>query len=162
MTLSFGSVIFILYLCTMSRIEHIVNIKTATVESTADVIFVNGEAFTYKNTGLTRRVFVNKDKTLIVKVPINKYDQKHNDNEAEHWNECTEDERSQLAETKRLYNGYILQEFLQTLDDDTTPEWLGRSLTMSEISFASSCRSDVGFDTNGVLKCYDYDEFKQY
>lgn len=54
MTLSFGSVIFILYLCTMSRIEHIVNIKTATVESTADVIFVNGEAFTYKNTGLTR------------------------------------------------------------------------------------------------------------
>ena len=146
----------------MSRIEHIVDVKTATVESTADVILVNGEAFTYKNTGLTRRVFVNKDKTLVVKVPVNIFDQKHNDKEAEHWENCSEEERKQLAETKRLANGYILQEFLQTLDDDSTPEWLGRPMTMTEIGFASSCRSDVGFDANGVLKCYDYDEFKKY
>lgn len=146
----------------MSKIEHIVDIKTATVESTADVILVNGKAFTYKNTGLTRRVFVNSDKTLIIKVPITRHDQRYNDKEAEHWDECSEDERTQLAETKRLANGYILQEFLQTLDDDSTPEWLGRPLTMTEIAFASSCRSDVGFDANGVLKCYDYDEFKKY
>ena len=146
----------------MSRIEHIVDVNTATVESTADVILVNGEAFTYKNTGLTRRVFVNKDKTLVVKVPVNKFDQRHNDKEAEHWDECDEEQRKELAETKRLPNGYILQEFLQTFDDDSTPEWLGRPLTMDEIGFASSCRSEVGFDANGVLKCYDYDEYKKY
>jgi hypothetical protein len=146
----------------MSRIEQIVDVNTATVESTADVILVNGEAFTYKNSGLTRRVFVNKDKTLVVKVPINTYDQTHNDKEAKHWSESSEEERKQLAETKRLPNGFIVQEFLQTLDDDTTPEWLGRPLTMTEIAFASSCRSEVGFDANGVLKCYDYDEFKKY
>lgn len=46
----------------MSKIEQIVNVNTATVESKADVILVNGEAFTYKNSGLTRRVFVNKAK----------------------------------------------------------------------------------------------------
>jgi hypothetical protein len=146
----------------MNKIEHIIDINTATIESTADVIVVGTEVFTFKNTGLTRRVFVNKDKTLVVKVPITRHDQRHNDNEAEHWKDCTEEQRKELAETKRLSNGYIVQEFLQTLDDDTTPEWLGRPLTMTEIGFASSCRSEVGFDTNGVLKCYDYDEYKKY
>ncbi len=146
----------------MNKIEHIIDINTATIESTADVIVVGTEVFTFKNTGLTRRVFVNKDKTLVVKVPITRHDQRHNDNEAEHWKDCTEEQRKELAETKRLTNGYIVQEFLQTLDDDTTPEWLGRPLTMTEIGFASSCRSEVGFDTNGVLKCYDYDEYKKY
>lgn len=146
----------------MSKIEQIVNVNTATVESKADVILVNGEAFTYKNSGLTRRVFVNKDKTLIVKVPITVEDQRHNDNEAELWSEADEETRSQLAETQRLSNGYILQEFLQTLDDETTEEWLNRPMSMSEIRFATSCRNEVGYDTSGRLKCYDYDEFKKY
>lgn len=146
----------------MSKIEQIVNVNTATVESKADVILVNGEAFTYKNSGLTRRVFVNKDKTLIVKVPITVEDQRHNDKEAELWAEANDETRSQLAETQKLSNGYILQEFLQTLDDETTEGWLNRPMTMSEIRFATSCRNEVGYDTNGKLKCYDYDEFKKY
>jgi len=146
----------------MSKIEHIINVSTATVESKADVIIVNGEAFTYKNTGLTRRVFENKDKTLIIKVPVEKEYQRHNDNEAELWEQATEEERSQLAETKRLSNGYILQEYLHTLDDKDTEAWLGRPMTMAEIRFATSCRNDVGYDENKNLKCYDYDEFKQY
>lgn len=146
----------------MSKIEHIINVNTATVESTADVILVNGEAFTYKNSGLTRRVFESKDKTLVVKVPIEPDYQRHNDNEATLWNEASEEVRSQLAETQRLSNGYILQEYLHTLDDDSTEEWLGRPMTNKEIRFAASCRNDVGYDANGVLKCFDYDEFKQY
>ena len=146
----------------MSKIEQIVDVNVATVESTADVILVNGEAFTYKNSGLTRRVFVNEAKTLIVKTPITKYDQAHNDEEARLWEEADEETRSQLAETQRLSNGYILQEFLQTLDDETTEEWLNRPMSMSEIRFATSCRNEVGYDTNGKLKCYDYDEFKKY
>ena len=99
----------------MAKIEQIVNVSTATVESTADVILVNNEVFTYKNTGLTRRVFANKDKTLVVKVPIQVDFQHHNDNEATLWNEASDEVRSQLAETQRLSNGYILQEYLQTL-----------------------------------------------
>jgi hypothetical protein len=58
----------------MNKIEHIIDINTATIESTADVIVVGTEVFTFKNTGLTRRVFVNKDKTLVVKVPITRHD----------------------------------------------------------------------------------------
>lgn len=146
----------------MTKIEQIVNVNTATVESTADVILVNGEAFTYKNSGLTRRVFENKDKTLVVKVPIDVEFQRHNDNEATLWNEASEEVRSQLAETQRLPNGYILQEYLHTLDDKETQEWLGRPMTNKEIRFAVSCRNDVGYDANGVLKCFDYDEFKKY
>lgn len=146
----------------MTKIEQIVNVNTATVESTADVILVNGEAFTYKNSGLTRRVFENKNKTLVVKVPIDVEYQRHNDNEATLWNEASEELRSQLAETQRLPNGYIVQEYLHTLDDKETQEWLGRLMTNKEIRFAASCRNDVGYDANGVLKCFDYDEFKQY
>lgn len=146
----------------MEKIEQIINVSTATVETKADVIIVNGEAFTYKNSGLTRRVFVNKSKTLVIKVPVEKDYQKHNDNEAELWITSSETNKAQLAETKRLDNGYILQEYLQTLDDDETEDIIGRPLTMEEIAFASSCRDDVGFDSNGVLKCYDYDEFKKW
>lgn len=153
---------FFYYLCPMNKIEQIIDVNTASVVSKADVILVNGKVFTYKNTGLTRRVFVNEDKTLIVKVPITRHDQKHNDNEAELWNTLSVDDRKQLAETQRLSNGYILQEYLHTLDDTDTEEWLGRPMTMPEILFAGSCRNDVGFDSNGVLKCYDYDEFKKY
>jgi hypothetical protein len=146
----------------MEKIEQIINISTATVESQADVIIVNGEAFTYKNAGITRTVFVNKAKTLVIKVPNEKHYQRHNDNEAELWNEASDEDKEQLAETKILSNGYILQEFLQTLDDPDTAINLGRTLTMDEIYFAGSCRNDVGFDTEGRLKCYDYDEFKKY
>ena len=146
----------------MAKIEQIVNVSTATVESTADVILVNNEVFTYKNTGLTRRVFANKDKTLVVKVPIQVDFQRHNDNEATLWNEASDEVRLQLAETQRLSNGYILQEYLHTLDDKETQEWLGRPMTNKEIRFATSCRNEVGYDANGVLKCFDYDEFKQY
>lgn len=146
----------------MEKIEQIINVNTATVESKADVILVNGEAFTYKNTGLTRRVFVNKTKTLVIKVPVDEDYQRHNDNEAKLWLEPSDELKAQLAETKRLPNGYILQEYLHTLDDDETQDIIGRAMTMDEIAFAASCRDDVGFDSNGVLKCYDYDEFKKY
>jgi len=146
----------------MSKIEQIINVNQATVESTADVIFVNGEAYTFKNTGLTRRVFVNKEKTLVIKVPTQTHFQIHNDNEAKLWAEASDEIRLQLAETKQLSNGYILQEYLHTLDDKDTEAWLGRSMKMSEIRFATSCRNDVGYDDEGRLKCYDYDEFKKY
>jgi len=146
----------------MSKIEAIINVNTASAIMKADAVYVNGEVFTYKNSGLTRSVFVNESKTLIIKIPIEECFQSHNDNEAELWEEADEETRLQLAETKRLSNGYILQEFLQTLDDSTTEEWLNRPMTNREIRFATSCRNDVGYDSVGNLKCYDYDEFKQY
>lgn len=146
----------------MSKIEQIINIDNAQISFKADAVFINNEVFTFKNTGLTRCVYENKDKTLVIKVPVMPHHQKHNDNEAKLWEEADEERRKELAETKILSNGYILQEYLHTMDDPDTKTWLGRKMTMAEIRFASSCRNDVGYDTEGNLKCYDYDEFKQY
>lgn len=146
----------------MTKIEHIIEVNTATVESKADVIFVNGQVFTYKNSGLTRRVFVNEDKTLVVKVPVDTQSQIHNDAEITFWGEASDEIKPQLAETKRLPNGWVIQEYLHTLDDPETENWLGRSLTNKEIRFAASCRSDVGFDDEGNIKCYDLEEYKKW
>lgn len=158
----FGLFDYFIYLYIMSKIEHIIRVNTATNISKSDVILVNGEAFTYKNQGLTRIVFVNKDKTQIVKIPLDKIHQIHNDNEAKLWEKADETRRAELAETTLLPNGYVVQEYLQTLDDADTEKILNRSMTMKEIRFATSCRNEVGFDKTGKLKCYDYDEYKKY
>ncbi len=144
------------------KIEEVSSVQVRTVEADADVILVNGVPFFYKNTGNTRRVFVNKEKTLVVKVPITTLDQQYNDNEAQKWDEFSDEVRTQFAETKLLEGGYVVQEYLHTMDDPETENWLGRNMTMSEVRFALSCRNEVGYDANGVLKCYDYDEFKKY
>lgn len=142
--------------------EIIINANQDSLENNADVIIVNGEAFTYKNTGLTRRVFANADKTLVIKVPVEKHSQHFNEEEQKCWDNASEEKRKELANTSMLANGYIMQEYLHTIDDDSTAEWLGRPMTMKEIRFAGSCRDDVGYDKDGNLKCYDLHEYKQY
>lgn len=144
------------------KIIHVINVNQATVESKVDVIVVNGDIFTFKNNGLTRRVFANKEKGIVVKVPLTQLDYKHNENEAEKWKNGSDEVKEQLAESHLLPNGYLVQEYLHTLDDEETAEWLTRDLTTEEILFAQSCRNEVGFDEDGNLKCYDYDEYKRY
>lgn len=143
-------------------ILNTININETTAEMKADCLYVNGEVYTYKNEGLTRRVYVNADKTLVVKVPIGRFDQSHNDYEVDMWDQANSEVKLELAETVKLNNGYLIQEFVQSIDDNTTPEWLGRPMTMKEIRFSKSCRDDVGYTKDGRLVCYDFQEFKQY
>lgn len=131
-------------------------------QNNADVVVVNGEVFTYKACGLTRRVFVNADKTKVVKIPVQNNYQHFNNTEINLFNDADENKRKEIAHTEILENGYIVQEYLHTLDDKNTADWLGRPMTMKEIRFADSCRSDVGYDKNGNLKCFDIHEYKQY
>jgi len=140
------------------KIEYKINHEQFSQENKADLVIINGEIFTYKNTGLTRRVFVNDDKTKVVKIPVylNSFD--FNTEENECWVNASENVKSEMANTQILDNGYIIQEFLHTLDDENTEEWLGRDMSMKEISFAKSCRNDVGYDENGKLKCFDLNE----
>jgi hypothetical protein len=145
-----------------NKIEHVIDVTQATVESKADAIVVNGQLFLFKNTGLTRRVFVNKELGIVVKVPITEHDRRYNEREADLWESMGDEKRKTFAETKLLPNGYVIQEFLHTMDDDETPEWLGRSLTMEEIFFSRACRDEVGFDKDGNMKCYDFDEYMKY
>jgi hypothetical protein len=145
-----------------NKIEQVIDINQATVESKADAIMVNGHLFLYKNTGLTRRVFVNKELGIVVKVPITEHDRRYNQKEADLWESMNDEKRKTFAETKILPNGFVIQEFLHTIDDEETAEWLGRSLTMDEIMFSGQCRNEVGFDKDGNLKCYDFDEYMKY
>lgn len=131
-------------------------------EKDNDVIIYNGEAFTYKNSGLTRRVYANTNKTSVLKIPLQKSYQYSNDEEFKIYENASEDKKEKLAKTKLLDNGYILQEFLYTLDDPITDEVITREITMDEIRFARSCRNDVGFDKNGVMKCHDLEEYLKY
>lgn len=123
-------------------------------------IIVNGQVFTYKATGNTRAVFENEDRTYVVKVDLNRIDGNfYNQEEFEVYQTANEVKKSQLAETILLENGYIMQEWLNTLDDNRFDK---RRLTFEEIRFAASCRSEVGFDKDGNLKCFDLPEYKKY
>lgn len=132
------------------------------LENNADVVVVNGEPFFYKNSGLTRRVFANKEKTKVVKIPVDKFGQSYNDQEFDIWSKANLEKQAKLAQTEIQENGYIIQEYLHTIDDPETPLWLERDMTQEEIRFSKSCRSDVGYDKEGNLKCYDLHEYNQY
>lgn len=144
------------------NIEYKINYEQYSQENSADVIIVKGETYTFKSSGLTRRVFANSDKTKVIKVPVKLNTFHFNNEEVDCWNNADDETRLELASTKILENGYIEQEYLHTLDDDTTPNWLGRPMTQKEIRFATSCRDDVGYDNDGNLKCFDLHEYKQY
>lgn len=142
--------------------DFIINTDRLAQEQDNDVIIVNGEAFTYKNSGLTRRVYANKDKTSVIKIPLKESYTHCNKEEVSIYENAPDKVKAQMAETKMLPNGYIMQEFLWTLDDPLTDETITRDITVEEIRFARSCREDVGFDKNGVMKCHDLEEFRKY
>lgn len=131
-------------------------------DNKGDVIIVNGEIFSYKGIGNTRRVYANADKTKVVKIPVSLSYQNFNDEEIELYEAASDEKKKQLAHTTQVENGFIIQEYLHTLDDPTTVDWLKRPMTMKEIRFAESCRRDVGYDKDGNLKCFDIHEYKQY
>lgn len=131
-------------------------------EKDEDVIIVNGEVFTYKASGLTRRVYQNSDKTKVIKIALRTSYQNNNLEEVKIYENASQKAKSQMAETRLLDNGYVEQEFLWTLDDPLTDTMITREITVEEIRFARSCREDVGFDKNGVMKVYDLEEYKKY
>lgn len=133
-----------------------------TQEKDSDVIIVNGEAFTYKASGLTRRVYSNKDKTFVIKIPLKESYSYANKEEVEIYKQAEEKVKIKMAKTEILPNGYIKQEFLWTLDDPLTDEMITKDISLEEIRFARSCRNDVGFDKNGVMKCHDLEEYRKY
>jgi hypothetical protein len=125
-----------------------------------DAILVNGEVFAFKADGLTRRVFANADKTKVVKVCFARGNY-FNQEELNLFTQANDKKKAELADTKMLDNGYIEQEYLITLDMPEADELI-KNLTPEQIAFARSCRGDVGFDKNGVLKCHDIEEYRKY
>ncbi len=90
-------------------------------------------------------------------------DFRHNENEAQLWDSATEEQKKTLTPCRLLSNGWLEMDFLYTLNDPETDKMFGHiELSADDIHFAASCRNEVGFDTEGKLRCYDYDEYRKY
>ena len=122
-----------------------------------DAIFHKGEVYTYFDEGLTRHVYANDSKTKVIKILIRKDCMDFNLEEAEIYENASEDVKKEMAETKLTLDGMLIeQEFCNPIKFDD------RNLTIPEMLFASSCRDEVGWTKNGVLVCFDLDEYKKY
>jgi len=139
------------------KIEHIIQYEKRDYSVESQAILYKGEVFTYFDSGLTRHVFTNPDKTKVIKILINKHSKDYNLEEIEIYENADEATKNQMAKTVVTYDGHVVeQEFCNPIKFDE------RKLTISQTLFASSCRNEVGWDKNGKLVCFDLNEFKRY
>jgi hypothetical protein len=122
-----------------------------------EVVLYKGEAYTYFDEGLTRIVFVNADKTKVIKFLVNEDGFNFNKEEAEIYDNAKEEHQSKMARTVIDPSGIIEQEYCERVEDN--PD---RAMTMQEILFVSSCRDECGWTKEGKLVCFDLDEYCKY
>lgn len=136
-------------------VQDIIDNKITVEQAASMAIMHQGETFEYFDEGCTRFVFVNKDKTKVIKLEKGHRGDNHfNKLEADIYSEASEDTKSQMAETV-MVNGFIEQEFVLPI------KFGGRKLSMEQIRFAQSCRNEVGWKGDKLV-CFDLDEFKKY
>ena len=141
----------------MRKIENVIFQKKLDTSITEQAILYKGELFTYFDMGLTRYVFVNDDKTKVIKILIEQSRHGHdfNQEELDIYNNAKPEKQKQLAKTEM--NGRIIeQEFCNPIKFDKRP------MTIPQMRFASSCRNEVGWNKEGVLVCFDLDEYRKY
>jgi hypothetical protein len=142
----------------MSRIINVQDVlenKITVQEAKQMVIMHKGEAYTYFDEGLTRHVFVNKDETKVIKILQYNYGINYNIEEAKIYTNANDEDKEQMVNTT-LVNGLIEQDFV------TPIKFGGRRLNIAQRLFASKCRNEVGWTSDGRLQCFDLDEFKKY
>ena len=141
----------------MSNTIHIQQIQEQQLtleEAKSLTILFQGEAYTYYDEGLSRFVFVNKDKTQVVKLQFLE-SAKWNEEENNIYLNSSLDDKKYLAKTE-LVDGFIVQEFCEPQKFRKTP------LSIPEMLFANSCRGEVGWNKEGRLVCFDLDEYKKW
>jgi hypothetical protein len=114
------------------------------------IVFHKGEIFEYLNHGMTRNVFVNKDKTKVVKINKDSFDA--NTEELEIYEKSNQ--KDKMAETWKE-DGHIIQEYCRPILDSDYK-------TIGDVKFVNSCRQDCGVNLNGQIVCFDLSEFKKY
>lgn len=140
----------------MVKIENILQ-QEVRDDIQSQAIFHNNEVFTFFDCGLTRHVFVNKDKTKVIKILIDSNSKDFNLEEAEIYENASDERKKEYAETKLVMGGLLIeQEFCNPIKFDD------RKMTIPQIMFASSCRDEVGWTEDGRLVCFDLDEYKKY
>ena len=140
----------------MSTIHNIQELteKHSLQQAQGTIIFHNNEYFKYWDEGCSRYVYVNEDRTKVIKIEKFQYGS-FNKEEAEVWNKASEENRELMVEAKLIGN-IIEQEFVLPI------KFGGKRLNIEQRLFASSCRNEVGWTKDGKLKCFDLDEFKRY
>lgn len=122
--------------------------------SDKSAILYKGELFTYYKSGLTRHVFINSDKTKVIKTVIsNLFD--YNKEEYEIYNSASDDNKERMAKTSLSNEGFIEQEFCTPINESNN------KMSLKQILFAESCRNEVGW-IGDRLVCFDLDEYKKY
>ncbi len=144
----------------MNKIENIIKQDRLDPSIKKSVILYKGEIFTYFDSGLTRYVFVNEDKTKVIKICIETtaFEEYHyNVEENGVYQRANDTTKKQMAKTLLTQGGAVIeQEFCNPIKYDS------RNLSISQILFAESCRNEVGWTLDGRLVCFDLDEFKKY
>jgi hypothetical protein len=143
------------------KIEHIIRKEVLSEEMKNQTLHFQGEQYFYFDSGNTRHVFANKNKTKVVKILINKngFFTDFNQEEYDIYQNADETTKTALAKTEihtEGFNTVIVQEFCNPIDQDE------RSMTIPETLFAESCRNEVGWTADGRLVCYDLSEYKRY
>jgi hypothetical protein len=118
-------------------------------------ILYDGEVYGYYDEGLTRRVYVNSDRTRVIKVLINV--DGINYNQEEHEIYLKSGNKDEMAYTEISSDGMvIIQEYVMPIKKYEF------DLTLKDIKFALSCRNEVGLNSDGKLVCYDLSEYRKY
>ena len=132
------------------RLENYIN---KAVELKEDAILYKNELFTYYDSGLTRKVFVNQDKTKVIKININN-DFDYNLEEWQIYVSASEEVIKDFPITS-FENGIIEQEYVEPI------KFNDKQLTIKQTFFAKSCRNEVGWKGEKLL-CFDLNEYKKY
>lgn len=139
------------------KIEHVIQQDKLDSSIQNKVILYKGEAYSYFDSGLTRYVFVNANKTKVIKILINNNYKDFNLEEIEIYKNASAQVKDQMAKTEMAYDGFVVeQEFCNPIKFDD------RRLTIPQIMFATSCRDEVGWNKEGKLVCFDLNEYKKY
>lgn len=139
------------------KIEHIIDQQRIDKSVLNQAIYYKGEFYTYFDSGLTRHVFVNADKTKVIKLLVEKNNVEFNEKEIKIYKNASKYERNEMAKTKTAYDGFVVeQEFCNPI------KWDERELTIEQMLFAAACRQEVGWTIDGQLVCFDLDEYKKY
>lgn len=138
------------------NIEQVSN-KTSLQQAQGTLIIRNNDTFRYWDEGCTRYVYVNKDRTKVIKIEKDKYSahRTFNVEEFQKYKNASEEDKKLMVEPTLVY-GMIEMDFVTPIKFDS------RRLSIKQRIFASSCRNEVGWNKDGELVCFDLDEFKKY
>lgn len=132
-------------------------VKEVSRHNGRDVVVYMGKLYEYFDSGNTRDVYVNKERSKVIKLLTYDFtNTEYNQKEEAIYHDSSDDVKSLMAHTIIDENGVVFQEFCNPIKFDNKP------LTIKQTLFAESCRNEVGWNKDGKLVCFDLDEFKKY